>query len=290
MKGIIVTNAYYSTPTSEHQAMRLFDELKKLGVEAEIVKNGEPNLIGEKFDCDFAVIFDKDINFVRNLELSGVRTFNSSESIGLADDKIKTALVLKENGFEIPDTIALPKLYYYDYPDTAYIRKAGKKLGYPLVIKEAFGSLGQQVYLAKTFYDAVRIVAQFGTKSCLFQKYETESKGQSIRAIVIGGKVLCAMRLTSEEDFRSNAENGGVAESIELPQEYIDIAERVALTFGLDYCGIDFFANKPIVIEVNSNAYFETMEKVSQVNVAEAYAKHILNKAGEKLCVNSLNS
>ncbi|MGN1042694.1 MAG: RimK family alpha-L-glutamate ligase [Christensenellales bacterium] len=288
MKGAIVVNGYYSSPASENQASRLKEELRKLGAETEIIKNDSPFFIGEKFGYDFAVFFDKDVNLARNMEESGTLVFNSSFAIENTDDKIKTALILeRDKSIVTPMTVPSPKKYRY-FRDDDFLRKLGEKLGYPIVVKEARGSLGDQVYLAENFDELVKIDEKTGNTDKLFQQFVSESRGRSVRAIVVGKKYLCAMLLENAEDFRSNANNGGKGICVDVDETYVKTAEKVAELFDLDYCGVDFFAVAPIVIEVNSNAYFETIEKTTGENVALRYAQHIIRTTKEYIeCRNS---
>lgn len=84
----------------------------------------------------------------------------------------------------------------------------------------------------------------------------------------------------SESDFRSNSALGGKAKKFEPSKDFIEVAEKVAKILNLDYMGIDLMFGKsgePILCEVNSNAFFTTMEEVCNVNVAKAYAEHIVS-------------
>lgn len=290
MKGAIVINGYYSLPSSVYQADRMKEELTKLGAETEIVKNDRPFPIGEKFCYDFAVFFDKDVNLARNMEESGVLVFNSSFATENTDDKIRTALIaLRDKEIITPLTIPSPKKYSY-VKDAEYLKRIGEILGYPLVVKESKGSLGEQVYLAEDFDSLVKIDEKIGNKDKLYQQYVYESKGKSARIIVIGKKYFCAMLLNNDGDFRSNAHAGGKGIAVEADEEYVKAAERVAELFDLDYCGVDFFAVAPILIEVNGNAYFTEIEKVTGKNVARRYSEYILETTKEHLLCKNLLS
>ncbi len=289
MRGVIVTNGYYSSGASVNQAERVQEELQRLGAEVEIIKNNIPYLIGSKFDYDFAVFFDKDVNFAKILEESGVAVFNSSSSIENADDKLKTAVILEKFNIPHPKTIPAPKRYVYDGADYGFLKRTAEILRYPIIVKEAVGSLGEQVYLVNDFDGLVTVDERIGNRDKLYQEYVAESKGKSIRAIVIGKKLVCAVRFSNEKDFRSNAHNGGKGERVELNEEFKTTAEKTAAVFGLDYCGVDMFANTPEVIEVNSNAYFKSAESVTGVNIALTYAEHIIKTTEEqKECRNLL--
>ena len=98
------------------------------------------------------------------------------------------------------------------------------------------------------------------------------------------------MLLNNDGDFRSNAHAGGKGIAVEADEEYVKAAERVAELFDLDYCGVDFFAVAPILIEVNGNAYFTEIEKVTGKNVARRYSEYILETTKEHLLCKNLLS
>ena len=84
-------------------------------------------------------------------------------------------------------------------------------------------------------------------------------------------------RRAKEGEFRSNIELGGKGFPVRLTDGFREAAERAAKTLGLDYCGVDLLDSdgRPVLCEVNSNAFFEGIEQVTGVNVAAAYARHI---------------
>lgn len=279
MRGLIVVNGYYKTAASVHQAERMQEELGALGAEAEIYENNRPWSLGKSFGGDFAVFFDKDAYLARALEADGIRVFNSSRATENADDKIKTQLILQRRpGLSLPDTIPAP-LRYVKGIDRAFLKETAEKLGFPMVVKTARGSLGEGVFLARGFDELVALEERLSPQDRLYQKYYAGSRGESYRALIVGGKLLCAMRLRNPDDFRSNAAEGGLAERAELPKEHAEAAVAAAEALELDYCGVDLFTDGPAVIEVNAGAYFMNIERATGVNAAGAYARHILQKA-----------
>lgn len=276
MKGLIVTNGYYRTAASVHQSERMKTELQKLGIEIIEYANNRPYETDREFDADFAVFFDKDMNLAKCLENSGIRVFNSLRALEIADDKIKTYLALKNSSVAYPKTIPAP-IRYDRGIDGDFLKKVGEELGFPLVVKAAKGSLGENVFLAENLEELIFYENKLALIERLYQCFNRESRGRSIRAIVVGKKFICAMKLVNEKDFRSNASMGGRAEKIDLNKKYIESAEKIASILDLDFCGVDFFAGEPTLIEVNSNAYFRAIEEVTSVNVAAHYAAYIFN-------------
>ena len=280
MKGYVVVNGYYSSEASRHQADRLLEALRQRSVDVSVYRNNRPWLIGETLSADFAVFFDKDVNLARALERNGTRVFNSAKTIEDSDDKVRCNIILQSNGVPVTQTIPSPKKYSNE-TDGEFLREVGNTLGYPLVVKASCGSMGREVFLAESYGSLMEIDRRLGSVDRLYQRYNAESKGKSIRAIVIGGKALCAMKLTNEKDFRSNAYLGGKGEEIILTESWVEVAETAAKALDADYCGVDLFCDKPEVIEVNSNAYFLSMEKVTGCDVAASYADYIIGRMRE---------
>ena len=290
-QGIIVINPYQIPKESVHQANRLKDELFKLGVSATIITDAflrslicENKIKTELSGVDFIVYLDKDKYQSEILESLGIRLFNSHKAVRVCDDKGTTYLALLNSGLNIPKTIFGALCYNKDMPiDIEWAKKIAENLGFPLIIKESFGSMGKGVYLANNLDELIEVMEKVKLKPHLFQEYVGEP-GVDVRVIVIGGKAVCAMERRNDSDFRSNVAQGGYGKKITLSDEFKKSAEKCAKVLGLDYCGVDLLYGKdkkPYVCEVNSNAFISGIEKVTGFNVAKAYAEHIVS------CINN---
>ncbi len=283
MKGLILVNAY-SSAFNARQVKRLTEELTARGVRVDARRNDffptkiSDGKIATVCDSDFCIYLDKDKYVSQMLERSGVRLFNRAQAIELCDDKMQTHITLAGRGIPMPDT--LPGLLCYD--DRAELRPEivdrVETLGYPVIVKLSFGSRGTGVFKANDRAELKDIMSRVKTLPHLFQKYIAPSAGKDMRVIVVGGKALGAILRSSDTDFRSNIGLGGNACAVDIPREIKDRAERTAEILGLDYCGIDFLlADTPLVCEVNSNAFFDAFEAATDINVAAAYAEHIIS-------------
>ena len=285
--GLAIVNAYYVLPGAKHFYERMAEELAKRGValglatNAEIFSyvNSEGNLDGIVPDVDFVLYLDKDLYASYMLEMKGVRLFNSARSIELCDDKMLTHISLVNNGIKMPKTISGP-LNYSIEENQAFIKELEDKLEFPFVMKGNFGSLGREVFLIENHDQLVAKEKEIGHSPRLFQELIASSKGHDYRLIVIGGHFVAGMkRMSDNGDFRSNIGLGGHGEKIQMPKAYIETAEKAAKLLHLDYCGVDILEGpngEPILDEVNSNAFIEGVEKVTGINVAGAYADHIV--------------
>ncbi len=287
MKGAIIINPYLIPKESVDQAERLKAEFEGFGVKTDIITDGfirsaiKDNKVATEFcGYDFAVYLDKDKYLSVQLEKAGIRLFNSHAAIRVCDDKGETYLALIGSELNIPDTI-FGALCYGEKTEISKsaLDTIADKLGFPIVVKESYGSRGNGVYLARTMEELVSVSEKVKLKPHLYQKYLGYKKGVDIRVMVIGGEAVSAMERVNESDFRSNVALGGKGERFKLTPEIKSAAETAAKTLGLDYCGVDVIFgenDKPYICEVNSNAFFAETEKVTGVNVAKKYAEYIL--------------
>src|SRR5206468_10515023 len=110
------------------------------------------------------------------------------------------------------------------------------------------------------------------------QKFIAEAKGADIRALVVGRKVVAAMRRQAVAgEFRSNLHRGGSATKVRLPAEYRKTALAAAKVLGLRVAGVDLLESKegPMVMEVNSSPGLEGIQKTTSVDVAAAIIEHL---------------
>ena len=280
-KGAVIVNAYWRG--GDECAEWISACLARRGVSAPLVRAREVDLDLSKgflgtFPLDFAVYYDKDDYLARHLEAHGVRLFNTAQSIRLADDKMLTHLAL-EKVVRQPRTIASP-LFFAGEDDGTFCERVARELGFPIVVKKCFGAFGRQVYLAKNAEELKRLRAELIREPHLYQQF-IDCGGSDIRVITIGGKAVCAMkrRATAPEEFRANAELGGVGEALALTKELTEIAEKASAALGLEYAGVDLMWDEAgnLVTEVNSNAHFRLIRSVTGVPVDELYADYIIS-------------
>lgn len=287
--GSILINAYTQRESELYQPRRLKEELEKLGVGVQIKRNILPaGLTGGRVDVqpfgDFCVYLDKDKYAGMLLEKAGMRLFNCAAAVAACDDKMATFSALAGKGIPFPDSYFAPLCYSNEPVSEALLEGVAEKLGFPLVVKTCYGSLGKGVYLAENRHELARIARELQHTPHLFQKFIASSRGRDVRVIVIGGQARVAMLRTSNGDFRSNIELGGRGEPFPLDSDLKELSAKVAAALRLDYCGIDFlFDGKGgyTVCEVNSNAFFGGMERVTGYPVAEEYAKYIVKEVYE---------
>ncbi len=232
---------------------------------------------------DFVLFWDKDIRLAKHLELLGLPVFNSSYAIEACDDKRLTHILLQNKNIPMPKTIIAP--FTYDnigYNNLDFLVKAEEELNYPFIIKEAYGSFGQQVYLVTSHEESEERIHKIGARPMLFQEFISMNAGSDLRLQVVGDQVIAAMlRYSVTGDFRANLTLGGKMESYTPDTLQIELACKAAKALQLDFCGVDLLFGdneEPILCEVNSNAHFKNIYDCTGVNAAIHIMEHILNK------------
>ena len=210
-------------------------------------------------------------------ELNGVKSTASASGIILSQNKVQSLQFLSKNKIPIPDTI------FSVNPDdiSNQINLLG---GAPIVIKLLSGTQGKGVVLAESIPSAKSIIDTFYgmNKRILLQEFVKESNSQDIRAFVVGGNIVAAMkRIAAKNDFRSNIHQGGRGEVAVLTEEEKAIAIKVADLLNLPIAGVDLIRSKrgPLVLEVNSTPGLQGIEEYTRVNVAGEIINYI-----EKVC------
>jgi len=203
---------------------------------------------------------------LRQFEMMGVYPLNESVAITRSRDKLRSLQLLARKG------IGLPVTGFAHSPDDVQdmLKMVG---GAPAVIKLLEGTQGIGVVLAETEKAAESVIEAFmGLKAnILIQEFIQEAGGADIRCLVVGGKVVAAMRRQGKEgEFRSNLHRGGSATLVKLTPEERSTAVRAAGIMGLNVCGVDILRSNhgPLVMEVNSSPGLEGIEHATQKDVA----------------------
>lgn len=285
MKGLLITNGYGLAQGIEHQVSRLREEFSTRNIDVDVIKNNKLICYVENgnIKCtlpkyDFIVYLDKDRFVARMLEKLGYKLFNSSKAIELCDDKMLTHIALANEGIKMPLTVS-STLCYRDDGNRNLVDEVEKKIKYPIIVKENYGSLGRQVYLINSHEELLGVENKLIHTPHIFQEFISSSKGIDYRVIVIGHKVVAYMRRENKNSYLSNLACGGRAFNEEIPQNYKEIAVKASKILDLDYCGVDILKgpnNEPIISEVNSNAFYDGIESTTKINVAGAYVDYIL--------------
>jgi len=213
---------------------------------------------------------------VRQFEQMDVYTPNTSNGIANSRDKLRALQILSRHDIGIPETTFVR--------DRADVKSAIERVGgAPVIIKLIEGTQGIGVILGPDVKTAEAIIEtlQSTRQNVLLQRFVAESRGTDVRALVVGDRVIAAIRRTaSGDEFRSNVHRGGSAEQVELDETYSRTAVRAAQIMGLRVAGVDMLESDqgPLVMEVNSSPGLQGIETATGLDVAGAIVDFITSQ------------
>lgn len=203
---------------------------------------------------------------IRQFEMMKIFSSVDSQALVRSRDKLRSLQVISMAGLDMPKTAFASSPKDIDN----LIAQVG---GTPIIIKLLEGTQGIGVILAETHNSAKSMIEAFMNleANILVQEFIAEAKGADIRAFVVDGEIVGAMkRQGAEGDFRSNLHRGGKASVIELSDEEKIIAINAVKAMGLDIAGVDMLQTKkgPLVLEINSSPGLEGIEGATKVDIA----------------------
>lgn len=210
------------------------------------------------------------MSVLRHLERMHVPVLNTSDSIDAAQDKMYSTQILAQHNIPVPKTMLVR------FPvDTSLVEK---QIGFPCVIKILSGSYGNGVHLvqdANSLEELMEFVSNLNSPlNILIQEYIGKYPGTDVRVLVIGGKIVGAMKRSSTDGgFKANISRGGVGSVYEIDQELADLSLNCAKVLNLEIAGVDVLIDEDgyKVCEVNSAPGFEGFEKFCNTNVAKEF-------------------
>jgi len=258
-----------------------------------VLEKGQPSIIyqGQPLARPDAIIprIGASVTFygtavVRQFELMKVRTAVESQAIVRSRDKLRSMQILSRAG------VGMPKTAFTNFTDDvpALIEQVG---GAPVIIKLLEGTQGLGVVLAESVKAAQSVIEAFHNLKAriLVQEFIQEAKGADVRAFVVNGEVVGAMRRQGQEgEFRSNLHRGGVGTLVKLSRAEKAAALLAAKALGLGVAGVDMLQSKrgPLVLEVNSSPGLEGIERATGLDIAgrliDYTAELTLRKRGGK--------
>ena len=294
MKGWI----FKTQSTPSYETKRLIECFKDEGIECFFVHPNNVDIFIDKDDRKSVLVENEYTNipdFViprvgsattyyqkavfRHLERMGVLFINGSDAIDNVKDKLYTMQILAQNNIPHPKTMLVKNPV-----DSNYV---SKNIGFPIVVKSLSGTHGKGVYLAenkRNFEQLVEMMEQFNDRfNIILQEFVEDSHGKDLRIIVVGGKVIGAMKRESVDgDFRANITRGGGAKPVELDEQMEYLALETTNLLGLDISGVDLLYDNGgyKICEINSSPGFQGMEKYTDIKVAEQIVNYIKIKLG----------
>lgn len=278
--------AILSRSRSLHSTRRLLEECQRLGVECVVINPLRCQLVARKSGPEVFLfgktvgkidvvlprigtsITDYGLLVVRQFECMGANVVNRSDAILNSRNKFRALQICAAKGLDMPISVMSRSLS--DMPSA--FRHVGK---FPMVMKLLQGAQGIGVMLGHDRSSVESVVATLleFDKDLILQQYVKESGGADVRVLVVGGKVVAAMRRQAKRgEFRANIHRGGWGEQImRLPKSYERMALAASKAVGLDIAGVDLLESSsgPKILEINSSPGFQELEKATGINVAE---------------------
>ena len=290
-----LTLAILSRNPKLHSTRRLVEAAKALGHRATVLDTLHCNLVlarerpslfyrGEEIGpIDVVIprigasITSYGLAVVNQFDMMGVPVLAAAVPIARSRDKLRALQLLSRFGLDIPRTA----MCRYRDEVAQVVEHVG---GLPCIIKLLQGTQGVGVMIASTMDEVQGMLDTFWDlgQEILLQEFVAESKGRDLRALVIGDRVVAAMRRQARTgEFRSNIHRGGKARSVVLPREYAEAAVKAARVIGLEVAGVDMLEsrNGPKIMEVNSSPGFEALERATKKDIARLYVEHAVEMA-----------
>jgi ribosomal protein S6--L-glutamate ligase len=210
---------------------------------------------------------------VRQFEMMKVFSSIESQALLRSRDKLRSLQILSRAGLGLPKTV----FTNYSRNVKEIVQAVG---GAPVVVKLLEGTQGLGVVLAETDNAAESVIDAFnGLKvRVIVQEFIAEAKGADIRAFVVDGVVVGAMKRQAKKgEFRSNLHRGGTAQVIDLTEEEENAALKAARVMGLGICGVDMLQSNlgPLILEVNSSPGLEGIEHATGKNIAKSIIRYV---------------
>jgi RimK family alpha-L-glutamate ligase len=216
------------------------------------------------------LVFRMDVLY--KLERLGFYVINPAEAIEHCVDKYDILAILEDNGIPVPRTVATENL--------GEALKAFAELGGDVVVKPIFGSRGvgatrvvdseiaSTVFKAITFYHGVIYLQEF-----------VPHGHSDVRAFVIGGYVVAAMRRVAES-WKTNFSQGARPVPITLDPALEELAVKSAKAVGCKIAGVDIIEgpNGPMIVDVNSQPGWRGLQTVTKVNIAKEIVSFVLSE------------
>ena len=280
-----------------YSTSRLYESAKNRGHDTEVVSylrcymniaKAKPRIFFQGRQMNFDVVIPRiaatwtfyGAAVVRQFELMGALSANSSASISRSRDKLRALQLIGNSGVEMPVT----GYVHLSRDIESVLNTVGQP---PYVIKLLEGTQGRGVVLTESMDAAISAIETMKKidANILIQEFISESKGEDIRAIVVGDKVVASMKRKAKPgEFRSNVHLGGSVENYELNDLEKENAVKAAKVLGLSVAGVDLIQSNrgPLVLEVNSSPGLEGIEKASGIDVADKIIEYLEDEHGNR--------
>ena len=216
---------------------------------------------------------------ISHFEWIGTPVINRAKPIATARHKFHSLRILAQHGLPVPPSLTVGS--------TTFLENAVAEIGnYPFVVKPFYGTHGRAVMLLDTptsLTSAVDALCDLH-QDHVIQSFITDAGGVDIRALIVGGELIAAMKRSAPPgEFRANIHKGASGEALSLPDEYTRLAIEATAALELEIAGVDLLETNdgPVVLEVNPSPGFEELETVTGINIADAIIEFAVTFAQE---------
>ncbi len=215
---------------------------------------------------------------VNQLELLGVAVLNGSWGIAASRNKMRCLQLLATEGVPVPRTVMASN------PSglKEMVRLVG---GPPVMVKLLSSNERSGVMICESLQSleaALEAILGLG-QNIVVQQYLHGRRARDLRALVIGGEVVAAMRRSAPVGRLSkDLRRGARFEAVELPAHHARIAAEAARILRLEACAVDMLDvnGGPHVFEVNSSPSIREAETECGVDVAGRIVERAMALAG----------
>ena len=189
-----------------------------------------------------------------------IKVINSENTNLQSFSKLTELVALSLKGLPIPDTIIAAK------SEVKSMLKEGKFwLPFPLIMKDANGSIGSRNYLIKNKKELKEILNLPENKDRIFVYQQMVPNDGDYRFLITGNKVgVVIHRSAVEGDHRNNTSLGAKAELIPLNKFSLKLkkdAVNAAKALHRELCGVDVLVDKETgkhyILEVNKKTMLD---------------------------------
>ena len=287
MRGAIISMGSLSSKWTVKTMKNYFESVDHISIKSievkigekkyEVLYNGQPI---PEYDCIYAKGSFRYANLLRTITHALSPTTYmpiKSSAFTIGHDKLLTHLKLNDAKIPTPTT--------YMSSSTEAAKKILKRIAFPVIMKFPHGTHGKGVMFADSYESASSMLDALSVlnQPFIIQEY-VETGGMDTRAIVVGDKVVAAMkRKAIQGEKRANIHAGGKGESVELDSHTRRIAIRAAEAVGADICAIDILegVRGPVVIEANLSPGLQGITKATKIDVADKIAKYLSKMANQ---------
>jgi ribosomal protein S6--L-glutamate ligase len=205
---------------------------------------------------------------VNQLQIMGVPVVNTARAISQSRNKMRVLQLLSASGVRVPRTVMASA--------PSRLKEMARLVGgLPVLVKLLLANEKTGVMVCETrasLESALEAILGLG-QDIVVQQYLRDPKGRDLRVLVVGGRVVAALRRRPRVGrLGRSLRQGARFEPAELRPALARAAVDAARVVGLDVCAVDMLdvQGTPYVFEVNASPGIREAEEVAGADAAGA--------------------